>query len=166
MQSDALAAMLPADCARKTGILDANLLVLLISSLVDESLLKTFKRIKQFTPDDVLLLAWLLRQFKAMVTTSYALAEASNLANELSGYKRMEWYQQLASFTRVTEEAHVATKVVGANASMEIFGVTDAALSELCASHVLLTTEYRLSGHLVAQGKNVLNFNHFRTVWI
>ena len=166
MPSNAFDTLLPLDLRRRKVLLDSNLLVLLITGQVDLALLKSFKRVKNYEPQDVQLLTWLLSQFTSVVTTSYALAEASNLAGELSGYKRLRWFEVLSHFARLTPEAHVSTAEVGQHELMVPFGVTDAALGILAQNHVLITAEYRLSGRLAEDGRHVLNFNHFRPIWM
>ena len=166
MPSSAFDHILSPDLRRRKAILDSNLLVLLVTASVDLALLKTFKRVKNYEPGDARLLLWLLGQFSSTVTTSYALAEASNLAGELSGWRRQQWYEGLARFARVTSEAHVPTALLTDHDLFVPFGVTDAALGILSEEHVLITAEYRLSGRLAETGRYVLNFNHLRPLWM
>ena len=151
--------------SQKTAILDSNLLVLLITFRLGLPLI-SFKRVKTFTEQDVRLLMWLLSQFKGVATTSYVLAETSNLANELSGAVRNAWYKELATFATVTNEAHVATQTLGSLSETVRFGVADSALSYLSERYTLITSEYRLSGYLQDLGRQVLNFNHFRSGYL
>ena len=153
--------------SKKTGLLDANLLVLHISSRVDLSLLESFKRVKSsFTTQDTVLLDWILAQFKEILTTSYILTEVSNLGNSLSGRQRDLFYSALAAYAVSSRETHVPTAQLGANAETVRFGFADAALCQLCRESVVITTEYRLSGYLADQGKQVLNFNNLRPLWM
>jgi hypothetical protein len=154
------------NASRKTAILDTNLLLLSISSRVGSQNLKQFKRVKSFSEQDMLLLAWILEQFKGVATTAYVLAEASNLANEMFGLVRDKWYTELAQFALITHEAHVETQTLGKRIETIEFGVTDSALSYLSDDYTLITSEYRLSGYLQEAGKEVLNFNHLRPLWI
>ena len=147
------------DVSQQIAILDANLLILLVTARLGLPTLPSFKRIARFTMRDVALLVWLLKRFKGVATTAYVLAEASNLANELSGSLRDSWFRKLAEFAVVTTEAHVPTSVVGSQPEVVRFGITDAALSVLTSDYILITSEYRLSGYLIDQGKRVFNFN-------
>jgi len=148
------------------AILDSNLLILWITAQVGFESLYQFKRVKTYTRQDILLLAWLLSQFKGVVTTSYVLSEASNLANELTGSLRDSWFSGLAEFAKVTAEAHVATQILGVRSETVRFGVADSALSYLSDEYTLITSEYRLSGYLESVGQQVLNFNNLRPLWI
>ena len=159
-----LEVLLPQQSKSKIAILDANLLVLFVTSLVDASLFPSFKRVRIFSHADIPVLKWLLSQFKSVATSAYVLAESSNLANELSGFKRDLWFDALGRFASVTQEFHVPTQAVATSPLFVPFGVTDAALSSLPTDYVLITAEHRLSGHLFSIGKPVLNFNHFRTI--
>jgi hypothetical protein len=143
---------------RKTAILDSNLLVLWISTNLNSDL-NQFKRVKSFTEKDARLLRFIVSQFKGVVTTSYVLAEVSNLANSLSGPLRTAWFSELARFAVITDEAHVGTQSLLSNEVIR-FGVTDAALSNLSMNYTLITAEYRLSGYLADSVRRVINFNH------
>lgn len=152
---------------RKDAILDANMLVLDISSKVDLSLLKTFKRVKSmFTVEDAALLQWTLSQFREVVTTSYILSEASNLGNSLSGHQRDRWFAHLAEYGAIIREIHVPTQLLGRQIETTKFGFPDSALKQLSHATVVITAEYRLSGYLENQGTQVLNFNHLRPLWM
>lgn len=145
--------------SKKTGLLDANLLVLHIAGEVDLSLLQSFKRVKSnFTEQDVVLLDWIVTQFREILTTSYILTEVSNLGSSLSGSQRHLFYARLASYAVTSREAHVSTAQLGAQTETIRFGFADSALCQLCRESVVITSEYRLSGYLADQGKQVLKF--------
>jgi hypothetical protein len=152
---------------RKTAILDSNLLVLLISARLGIESFGSFKRIQPYEPEDIALLNWLLlSQFRSVVTTSAVLAETSNLANALTGGLRNLWFQQLAQFATDTNEVHLATQVIGRDAELVRFGFTDAVLARLSDTHVLITSDFRLVGVLQDAGRQALNFNNLRTLWL
>lgn len=152
------------DAGRKIAILDSNLLLLWVTSRVGLPL-DRFKRVKAFEVQDVLLLNLLISRFKAVATTAYVLAEASNLANELSGTSRNAWFDELAKFAVLTNEAHVSTRSLDPDMVIR-FGITDAALKNLSTTHTLITAEYRLSSYLSDIGGSVINFNHLRPLWM
>jgi hypothetical protein len=116
-----------------------------------------------FAESDIDLLNRLLKDFSSVVTTSYVLAEVSNLANKLSGSLRTEWYSALAKYAVVTDEIHVPSKTVGLLPEVARFGITDAALRNLAEFYTVITLEYRLSGYLQSLGLKVVNFNHLRS---
>jgi hypothetical protein len=154
------------DARTKTAILDTNLILLMVSTRVGLHRFGSFARVKAFTIDDARLLLWILSHFKGVATTAYVLAEVSNLANKLSGTLRDEWFTELAKYAIVTDEAHVPTQVVGAKSETIRFGIADSALSHLSQNYTVITAEFRLSGYLEKLGREVLNFNHLRHIWM
>ncbi|MEO7029064.1 MAG: hypothetical protein ABI147_06640 [Acidobacteriaceae bacterium] len=150
---------------RKIAILDSNLLVLWVTSMLPTGAMGRFKRVRTFTGEDVLLLRWLLGCFKSVATTAYVLAEVSNLGNELSGLLRDSWFAELAQFAIVTNEAHCGTQTLDAEVTIK-FGITDAALFELSETYTLITAEHRLSGYMSSMNRNVINFNYLRPIWM
>lgn len=161
LESDLLS-LLPPNSKGQVAVLDANLIVLLLTAQIDIDLFSTLKRVRIFKQSDVPVLRWLLTQFRAVATNAYVLAEASNLGNELSGWKRKLWFEQLERFSVATMETHIPTQQLGANRLIVSYGITDAALGSLPNDHVLITAEHRLSGYLTSIGRQALNFNHFR----
>ncbi len=112
------------------------------------------------------MLVEVLSRFKAARITSYMLAEASNLANGLSGALRDAWFEQLAQFAMTTEEAHVGTETVGTQTEFWPFGVTDSALSYLAQENTMISCDGRLCSYLERCGRKVINFNHLRPLWM
>ena len=146
----------------RTAVLDSNLLLLLICASIGFQRFRSFKRIQIFSVEDARILQDLLQSFHKIRTTAYVLAEVSNLANQLSGVLREDWFGSLAEFTSITDESHVPTQTLPKLPEFVTFGVTDAALTALTEDHVVITLEHRLSGYLQREGKNVINFNHLR----
>jgi hypothetical protein len=145
-------------------LLDANLLLLWITSKYDLRLLQTFKRVQTFSQRDALLLAWLVDRFQGVVTTSYVVTEASNLANALSSSTRAAWFSLLAEFAVNTDDRSPELKLLARKDEFVRFGVTDSALTELADEYQVLTTDFRLSGYLRSLGKYALNFSDLRNL--
>jgi hypothetical protein len=72
------------------------------------------------------------------------------------------WFERLEQFALATMEAHIPTQELGASSMAVPYGITDAALGSLSDRHVLITAEHRLSGYLISNGREAVNFNHFR----
>ena len=143
-------------------LLDSNLLILFLTAKHDIRLLKTFKRVQMFTEADAILLAWVIDQFKAIVTTTHVVTEASNLGNSLPSYSRSGWFTYLAEFAAsATEDTH-PLRSLSTQAEFVRFGLTDCALSGLSRKYQVLTTDYRLSSYLGERGLGVLNFSDLR----
>jgi hypothetical protein len=149
--------------SQRSALLDANLLILDISARIGFRRLRAFSRVQVFTETDIELLARLLTQFRSTVTTSYILAETSNLANKLTGQLRSDWYSALAQYAVLTTEVHVPTAAVGILPEVARFGISDAALRHISETHTVITSEFRLAGYLEHLGLHVINFNHVRS---
>ena len=161
MSSPAVRALLSGSGGRLL-LLDSNLLLLWITARYDLRLLATFKRVQMFTQQDAVLLAWIIDQFKAVVTTSHVVTEASNLGNSLSSNSRFGWFTLLSEFSSVTQEETHSLNSLTAYDEFIRFGITDCAISTLAGEYQLLTTDHRLSNYAREAGKAVLNFNDLR----
>jgi rRNA-processing protein FCF1 len=157
MSNAALTALLP-EASRKFVLLDANLLLLWITSLYDLRLLKTFKRVQAFSQADAILLAWIVDRYQGVATTSHVVTEVCNLANALSSSTRQAWFGLLADFSLNTTENTPLLKILARQEEFVRFGITDSALSSLSEQYHVLTTDYRLSNYLRSSGRHVLNF--------
>ncbi len=156
MSSSSLRALLNG-ARQRLLLLDSNLLLLWLTARYDMRLLGTFKRVQMFTQDDALLLAWVIDQFGAMVTTAHVVTKASNLSNTRNG-----WFKSLADFClTVAEDSHSLASLAVKDEFIQ-FGVTDCALSSFSKQYQVLTTDYRLSNALSSTGQSVLNFADLR----
>lgn len=148
----------------KAVILDTNLLLLHLCCQFDFSLLQSFKRLNGFEPSDVVLLAEILKLFPERWTTPHVLTEVSNLANSLPSWKKAEWAGFFSGQIRLLPELCDASSTIAADTAAMRFGITDAALIRLAATHLVLTIDWPLTGLLESRGLPVLNFNHFREI--
>lgn len=82
------------------------------------------------------------------------------------GPSKKAWFQELARYAVLSEEAHVPTKLVGQKPETVRFGIADSTLSHLSENYTLITADRHLSGYLEDSGKQVLNFNHIRPLWM
>ncbi len=146
----------------KPAILDANILLFQWCVEFDESLVRSFKRLSGFVPDDALLLTETLRIFSSLWTTPHVLTEVSNLANSLPSWVKRPWFQFFASRVGLVSEAYSPAAEIASDAAAIQFGLTDAALTKLAITHVVLTIDWPLTGSLESRGLSVINFNHLR----
>ena len=115
-----------------------------------------------FTQDDAVFLAWIIDQYKAVITTSHVVTEASNLGSSLSSGSRFGWFTLLSEFSSKTQEETHSLKSLTSYAEFVRFGVTDCAIANLAGKYQLLTTDRRLSNYTRDAGKFVLNFDDLR----
>src|ERR1022692_1341273 len=144
MSSSAISSILSGS-KRRHLLLDSNLLLLWITTRYDLRLLATFKRVQMFTQDDAILLAWVIDQFKSVVTTAHVVTEVSNLGNSLSSASRLGWFISLSEFSLSTQEDTHSLISLASLDEFVRFGVTDCALSTLSGKYQVLTTDRRLS---------------------
>jgi hypothetical protein len=147
---------------RANGLLiDANLLVLLFIGRTNRRRIADFKRTSKYTVSDYELLEQLVSVFRQTLTTPHVLTEASNLA-KLAGSELGEIRRIMKEFVEITDELHETSRVVVQDHSFNRLGITDAAISTLCASVLVLTDDFDLYDSLARRGIDAINFNHLR----
>ena len=144
-------------------ILDTNLLLLWLVARTDATLLHQFKRVQQFTNQDIELLGELLQPYRKFVTTPHILSETSNFLDQAPSWQRTALIDGLKDFIRSGVEVYRPADELIDRDEFNAFGLTDTAIAQLSAEAVVLTVDYRLAGKIEALGGNALNFNHYRT---
>ncbi len=148
----------------KSAILDSNLLLLNWCCNFDPSLLRSFKRLNSFEPEDVILLFETLKLFSTQWTTPHVLTEVSNLANSLPAWIKDSWSEFFSKQIGLVPESYEPSSRVASDPIAIRFGLTDCALANLAATHVILTTDWPLTGLLESRNLPVVNFNRLREV--
>jgi rRNA-processing protein FCF1 len=145
-------------------VVDANLLLLLVVGLWNPRAIANQKRLSALTYDDFDLLRTFLGTFRKVVTTSYVLAEVSNLAGSASGLSRIAIFGQLAGTIETLDERSLPAAELCTQPEFLAFGITDAALCRLCRTMLLVTEDGRLAHHLHLRGFNALSLVHLRNL--
>ena len=153
---------------RDEGILlDTNVLLLLWLAKFDPRLIGG-KRLEKYTPEDAVLLAGYVGQFKRILTTSTILTETSNLAAlVLSGDRKLALFRRLFPLFGVSPpKGFHRCAVDGLTLDESIFvrlGFTDASIAATVGTqHLLLTDDLDLYLAAQAQGAPAINFTHMR----
>jgi hypothetical protein len=153
---------------RDEGILlDTNVLLLLWLAKFDPRLIGG-KRLEKYTPEDAVLLAGYVGQFKRILTTSTILTETSNLAAQvLSGQPKQALFRRFfPSFGASPPDDFHRCSVDGLTLDESIFvrlGFTDASIAATVGTqHLLLTDDLDLYLAAQAQGAPAINFTHMR----
>ncbi len=153
---------------RDEGILlDTNVLLLLWLAKFDPRLIGG-KRLEKYTPEDAVLLAGYVGQFKRILTTSTILTETSNLAAlVLSGDRKLALFRRLFPLFGVSPpKGFHRCAVDGLTLDESIFvrlGFTDASTAATVGTqHLLLTDDLDLYLATQAQGAPAINFTHMR----
>ena len=144
-------------------ILDTNLLLLWLVARTDATLLHQFKRVQQFTNQDIELLGELLQPYRKFVTTPHILSETSNFLDQAPSWQRIALVNRLKDFIRSGVEVYRPADELIERDEFNALGLTDTAIAQLSAEAVVLTVDFRLAGKIEALGGNALNFNHYRT---
>ena len=149
---------------RRKGILvDTNVLLLYIIGSVDFQLIGKHKRTRAFTVEEYRVLNRLLSQFERIVTTPGILTETNNLAGQIGNPARDAIFEAFGRAVADMKERHVpAVRLVNERTFLPL-GLTDSGISIAARKGFLvLTDDFPLYGNLVAQGRDVINFNHLR----
>lgn len=139
-------------------LIDSNLLLLLLLGSVNPSILRSFKRLSTFRYSDFQVLVELSRSFK-IATTAHVLTEVSNLANALPHNQKEIVFPYIASRIKFLREDVVYAIDVATQPEFSSFGLTDAALSRLSSSHLLITDDGRLAHYLRGRKNTVLTLS-------
>ena len=142
-------------------LLDSNLLILLLLGSFDIRLIASFKRLSDFSTSDFQAVRDLSLSFK-IATSAHVLTEVSNLAKDLPHRQRQDVFRHIATRIAYLKGNVVSAVEVTPNAEFSSFGITDAVLTNLCGSHLLLTNDVRLAAHLRSKHHSVLTLNDFR----
>ena len=151
-------------------LIDSNLLLVLLVGLTESRLFGRFKRISIYPVGDFELLMRFVARFSVLLTTPHVLTEVSNLANSLPENTRRDWHRAMNHLflsdpirPYVEEKWTAAAQLVGLE-HFALFGLTDTAISQRASEALVLTDDFRLSGYLRSQGKDILNFRDLKLV--
>lgn len=149
---------------RKSGILlDTNLLLLYFMGLYDREQITRFKRTKIFVVDDFYTLIAIRQKFNRLLTTPNILTEISNLAGQLTGQLRDNYFKVFAREIQTFDEKCFPSSEVARQPGFIKFGLTDIAISLIAQEGCLvLTADAPLCQYLQTRRIEVLNFNHIR----
>ena len=148
------------------GILvDANVLLLLLVGSLDRRLIETFKRTRQYTPDDFQVLDAFLGRFRRIVSTPHILAEAGNLGGQLNEPARSAFFRLLAvNLAKIHEEVVESRRI--SDAGEHVFpriGLTDSlTLVAAARNFLILSDDLELVTQLHSAEADVVNFTHLR----
>ena len=160
---------------RSSGVLvDTSLLLLLYVSLVDPKRIERYRRTRQigeskepFTDRDFKFISSFVNQFDRVVTTPHILTEVSNFL----GGKELHGDVQKSCFAKFAQHVTAASTVEHCPPAKRLcnaptfpcFGITDTSIIEVAAEpYLVLTTDYRLAGHLQKKGLDAINYNNIR----
>lgn len=144
-------------------LLDANLLLLEVVGSFDYRLIGR-KRLRTFTVQDLNVLYRLTSVAKRLITTPGILTETSNLASQIIGRAQFaRFFAHLGVKIRQLDERYESSATISDQPLFLQLGLTDAAIALAGDGMLVLTIDWPLYGHLIKNGLDAQNFNHWRT---
>lgn len=152
-----------------SGVLvDTNLLLAYSVGLYDDvsgySIINSFRYTKgKYNTGDFEVLLALLERFDVRVTTPHILTEVSNMLGQLSEPARAICFDLLRRTIPTLRELNISSERLSDDEAFVRFGIADTAIRKVAEdSYLVLTDDFRLSGHLDKIGIDVLNFHHVK----
>ena len=129
----------------ETFLLDANILLLLVTGLASPSYIAIHKRLRAYSTKDHVLLQKLLSTASGIVVTPNIVTETSNLARYTGKPVRGDILRVLRALLHETGEIYIESRVAAGHPAFPRLGLTDAALLQAeFAGHVLLAADLDL----------------------
>jgi len=144
-------------------LVDTNVFLLIVIGKTEKRLIPAFKRTSTYCEEDYDRLLRVLSGFSRIFVTPNILTEVSNLLGQLTDPKRSDARAVLGVILSSLVEIYVPSASISDSIDFRRFGLTDAGIIALPSDDVLiLTDDFALYGKLLANGRQVINFNHLR----
>lgn len=145
--------------------IDSNLMVLLLTGMVNPARIRTFKRTSDFTIADFDLLRKLVKWFGVpLYSTPHVLSQISDLT-AMTGVHGLVVRQLFKSLISNIEEKHTSAQQLAETTFFERFGLADASIATVCSLGIpVITVDLELHAALASRGLDALNFNHLRAM--
>lgn len=147
------------------AVLDTNVLLLLLVASVDISLLRSYKRVSQFTAQDATALEDLLRPFQELATTPHVLSETDNFVDQAPTYRRQDLKNGLIQFIERAPERYRRAKELATLDEFVPLGLSDCGLIDFQQEAVVITTDFRLAGRIQAHHGFAVNFKQYAAAY-
>lgn len=146
------------------GLIDTNLLVLLLVRTVEKKQIGRFKRTQNFAIEDYEVLARLAGVLGRLFTTPHVLSQVSDLT-DMSDQHLARARALFSTAVEQMEEFYTPSKDLVRHDLFDRLGLTDAAIATVCSKGILVVTA-DLDLHIALQnrGADSLNFNHVRAM--
>jgi hypothetical protein len=148
---------------RKTIVLDANLLVLLVVGLTETKYISTHRRLKGYGVVDFKLLAAMISESAGLAVTPNALSRASNLLRQINEPAKTQIAIAFRELIKKTNEIYTTSADASSRSEFLRIGLSDCALLEVSKkSMVVLSVDLELCLAALTAGYEAVNFNHVR----
>lgn len=144
-------------------IVDSNLLLVYLVGRADLRILRSFKRTKDYSENDWMILFQIVQCFHRLIAMPSILTEVNGLANSLSGGWRSAFFTVFRDSFETMEERHVPCRVIGLHPKFQLLGLTDSSILEIAREGFLvLTVDFQLYNSLLELELGCINFHHLR----
>lgn len=146
---------------RPTLILDANLIVLLIVGLADESAVPRHKRTRAYSINDFRLLLRVISEYQELAVLPNALSEASNLLEFEGDGLPQQIFVRFLQFVSTTREIYVPSMDAARRGEFRRLGLTESATLEAAKADIhILSADLSLYLAALTAGYSAANFTH------
>lgn len=147
-------------------ILDTGPFVILVAASVEPSLLGKTKHLKEYSPDDAVLLDGFMRPFHTICLTPHVATEAAHFVSKIAKDAGTKHGRAIrARFVKIlqdVDERYVASRVATARPEFAWLDLADCTLLDVAPSDTLLSIDAPLVNYRTALGYPAVNFNHLR----
>jgi hypothetical protein len=145
----------------RTLVLDANLIILLVVGLADETLVSQHKRTRAYSKNDFRLLLKIISNFDEVTVLPNALSEASNLLDFEGEGQPAKIFTQLSHLIATSKEVYVPSADALVRREFRRLGLTDAAMLEMGKNNFhILSADVGLYLAALEAGYAASNFTH------
>jgi hypothetical protein len=130
---------------------------------VDPDLLGSAQHLKDYLPEDYVLLEDFLSNFKHIVITAHVATEAAHFIGKLGKTGRPELKAAFSTALTAIVERAIRTKIAASRAEFQWLDLSDCSVLEAAKPHdVVLSTDAQLVDRRLQLGYEAVNFNHLR----
>lgn len=107
----------------------------------------------------------LLRPFQKLATTPHVLSETDNFVDQAPTYRRRDLKDGLILFIERAPERYRPAKELATVDGFIPLGLTDCGLIDFQQEAVVITTDFRLAGHIQAHNGLAVNFKEYSAAY-
>lgn len=149
--------------SKGNALIDTGPLVVLVVGSVDPDLLGSVQHLKEFVPEDALILDDFLARFRAIVITPHVATEAAHFLGKLKDQRGRSLRTQFVEILKAIRERSVTSRLAAARGEFAWLDLADCSLLEAGSPRdTLLSTDAVLVYRRQELGLPAVNFNHLR----
>jgi hypothetical protein len=147
----------------RNALLDTSPFVVLVVGSVDPDLLGSVQHLKQFAPEDKLILDDFLAGFRKIAITPHVATEAAHFLGKISDQRGRYLKARFVEILHAIQERSVTSRIAAARSEFAWLDLADCSLLEAGRPHdTLLSADAVLVYRRLELGLPAVNFNHLR----